>query len=200
MFLFLGNVSVKAQSAYQYGANLFEHFYLIIAGEQALVDGDYSTAIDNFIKAGEKNYADGAYYLGLCCELGFGVQRDCQKAHNFYTIASNMGYTEAKQALNRIAREGYYSDTDANRNKVRSQIASMMAQRQANNEAWRSANGSGIGSSSSGSSSSSSSSSSPQYVDEIVYTPDYTGNATRVYCSKCGTYMYPHSHIKKRIR
>ncbi len=34
-----------------------------------------------------------------------------------------------------------------------------------------------------------------QTKGRIVYAPDYTGNAVRVWCDICGSSMYPHSHI-----
>ena len=55
-------------------------------------------------------------------------------------------------------------------------------------------------SSSSSSSNSSSSSSSNDYIEEIVYTPDYTGNATKVWCEQCKTYRYPHKHVLKKVK
>ena len=48
-------------------------------------------------------------------------------------------------------------------------------------------------------SSSSSSSSSDDYIEEIVYAPDYTGEKTQVWCEKCKAYRYPHTHVRKRV-
>ncbi len=52
-------------------------------------------------------------------------------------------------------------------------------------------------SSSSSSSSFSSSSSSRPYVEVKQYAPDYTGNASKVWCDKCQKWDYPHVHVKK---
>ncbi len=52
----------------------------------------------------------------------------------------------------------------------------------------------------SSSSTSSSNSSSCDYIDEIVYSTNYTGEAqTQVWCDKCKAYRYPHTHIRKRV-
>ena len=53
-------------------------------------------------------------------------------------------------------------------------------------------------SSSSKSSSKSSSSSSKDYIDEIVYTPNYTGKDNSEWCDICKKVMSAHKHIKKR--
>lgn len=56
------------------------------------------------------------------------------------------------------------------------------------------------GGSSSSSSSSHSHSSSDDYIEEIVYAPQYTGEAADVWCEKCKKWGPRHSHIKKRVR
>lgn len=57
----------------------------------------------------------------------------------------------------------------------------------------------GGNSSSSTSSPSKSSSSENDYIEEIVYAPDYTGDSAPVWCEKCKKYGPRHSHIKKRV-
>lgn len=54
-------------------------------------------------------------------------------------------------------------------------------------------------SSSSSNSSSSSKSNQNDYIEQIVYDPDYTGNSPQVWCDKCNKYGPRHSHIKKRV-
>ena len=55
------------------------------------------------------------------------------------------------------------------------------------------------GGSSSSSSHSSSSSSSNDYIEKIVYAPQYTGDAADVWCDKCQKWGPRHSHIKERV-
>lgn len=53
--------------------------------------------------------------------------------------------------------------------------------------------------SSSSSSSSRSSSNSNDYIEKIVYAPQYTGDAAEVWCEKCKKWGPRHSHIKERV-
>ncbi len=57
--------------------------------------------------------------------------------------------------------------------------------------------GSGSGSSRSGSSSGSSRSN--DYIETIVYAPNYTGGDNTQWCEKCKEYAPAHSHIRKRV-
>ncbi len=65
-------------------------------------------------------------------------------------------------------------------------------------QAKREVNSSSSSSSSSKSSSKSSSSNSKDYIDEIVYTPNYTGKDNNEWCDICKKVMSAHKHIKKR--
>lgn len=56
------------------------------------------------------------------------------------------------------------------------------------------AKGGGTGSSSS----STSRDRSNDYIDKIVYAPNYTGKSESVWCDKCNAYKSPHVHIKQR--
>ena len=41
---------------------------------------------------------------------------------------------------------------------------------------------------------------SPTYVEEIQYSPNYTGLSNNMWCEKCQSVSPAHVHIKKRVR
>ncbi|MBR0275465.1 MAG: hypothetical protein IJQ76_04585 [Prevotella sp.] len=76
-------------------------------GVTALCNGDYSEAYDFFVEGA--NYHPMCYEgIGVCYELGFGVDVDYDEAWNAYTIGANAGVPACKQAIRRINQNGYW--------------------------------------------------------------------------------------------
>ena len=38
-----------------------------------------------------------------------------------------------------------------------------------------------------------------EYVDKIIYAPNYTGEDNREWCAQCQSYSSKHSHVKQRV-
>ena len=45
---------------------------------------------------------DAQYNLGVCYELGEGVEKDLEEAKKWYQLAAKQGEEEAKSALDRL--------------------------------------------------------------------------------------------------
>jgi len=56
--------------------------------------------VELYQKAAEQEYANAQYALGLCYQLGVGVEKDDQKAIEFYQKAAKQGHTDAQHNLN----------------------------------------------------------------------------------------------------
>lgn len=103
------------QKAYDYGKSLG----LCLRGQMKLIDGDYSEAFDAFTEAMRLKNAEAMFFVGACCELGMGVNVDLDLAKDCYSLGSEYGNVNAKQALERINRDGYWPATDQVRQNFR---------------------------------------------------------------------------------
>ena len=76
-------------------------------GVSALCEGDFSEAFDYFEEGA--NYHPMCYEgIGICYELGFGVEVDYDEAWDAYTTGANAGVQACKLHLKRINRDGYW--------------------------------------------------------------------------------------------
>ena len=103
------------QKAADYGKSLG----LCLRGQMKLIEGDYSEAFDAFREAMRLENAEAMFFVGACCELGMGVDVDLDLAKECYSLGSEYGNLNAKQAIERINRDGYWPATDQVRQSFR---------------------------------------------------------------------------------
>jgi len=70
---------------------------------------DYLSALNNYKIALEQEYTRAYYWLGLIHEHGLGVERDIEKAWEYYSSGARCGYLVAKRAqMQTIFRHGTF--------------------------------------------------------------------------------------------
>ena len=106
LFFSYFSLSICAQNygdAYNagYGYGLYDK------GKAALCEGDYDEAFDYFTKG--TNYNPICYEgIGVCYELGFGVDIDYDEALEAYKTGASYGNMACKSQISRIKREGFW--------------------------------------------------------------------------------------------
>ena len=125
---------------------------LVVQGRQKLASQDYDGALETFREAFfDLDNKDAGFYLGAMVELGMGVETDHSLVDDIYGKAAEMGSYDARAALKRISRQGYWGATKENRKAFCQQVAAKLQ-----TDAMMSGGGTwGFGSGSSSSSSSS---------------------------------------------
>lgn len=73
------------------------------------VDQDLKKAIELYTKAIEQGNANAQYFLGACYEEGIGVEQDVKKAIELYTQAREQRNPMAKNRLDQMGWEDYFS-------------------------------------------------------------------------------------------
>lgn len=106
------------QKAYQYGKSLG----ICSRGQIELVHGNYSQAFASFSEAMELQNIEAIFFLGVCYELGMGVEVNHELANDCYSLASKYGNMDATQAIARINQNGYNPATEQMRQKFRSML------------------------------------------------------------------------------
>lgn len=136
------------QAAFNWGRSLM----LVVQGRQKLASQDYDGALETFREAFfDLDNKDAGFYLGAMVELGMGVETDHSLVDDIYGKAAEMGSYDARAALKRISRQGYWGATKENRKAFCQQVAPKLQ-----TDAMMSGGGTwGFGSGSSSSSSSS---------------------------------------------
>lgn len=136
------------QAAFNWGQSLM----LVVQGRQKLASQDYDGALEAFREVFfDLDNKDAGFYLGAMVELGMGVETDHSLVDDIYGKAAEMGSYDARAALKRISRQGYWGATKENRKAFCQQVAAKLQ-----TDAMMSGGGTwGFGSGSSSSSSSS---------------------------------------------
>ncbi|GMQ75499.1 MAG: hypothetical protein BMS9Abin01_0749 [Gammaproteobacteria bacterium] len=62
-------------------------------------DGKTETAIEKFHRAGEQGVSSGLYQLGKMYEVGYGVEKDKERAYNYYRQSASMGPAFARRRV-----------------------------------------------------------------------------------------------------
>ena len=106
------------QKAYEYGKALG----LCGKGQAALVHGNYKEAFDAFEEAMKLENAEAMFFIGVCCELGMGVNVNHELAKECYSLGSQYGSINAKQAIERINQNGFWPATDQTRQNFRNAL------------------------------------------------------------------------------
>src|SRR5690606_18280947 len=57
-----------------------------------------------YMKGAEKNYSVSLYNVGMYYENGWGIEKDLQKALEFYKRAANLGYENAIKKVNELSK------------------------------------------------------------------------------------------------
>ena len=97
---YIQNLSRSAELGYSKAQAEIGALYLYGADEYG-VTRNINTALGFFNKSAEQGDPAGEYYLGVCYELGAGVDKDSEKALQYYNSAAQKDYAAAK------ARMGY---------------------------------------------------------------------------------------------
>jgi hypothetical protein len=71
----------------------------LAAGEQALKEGDYATALRKFLPLARQGSAVAQYNLGVMSANGQGVQQDDKEAVHWYLLAAEQGSADAQFRL-----------------------------------------------------------------------------------------------------
>lgn len=88
---------------------------LVVQGRQKLASQDYDGALEAFREAFfDLDNKDAGFYLGAMVELGMGVETDHSLVDDIYGKAAEMGSYDARAALKRISRQGYWGATKEN--------------------------------------------------------------------------------------
>lgn len=65
-------------------------------------NGDFESAIPYLVEAAERGNARAQYSLGYMYQNGEGVNKDNNKAKEYYRLAAKQGHIKSKNALKRI--------------------------------------------------------------------------------------------------
>jgi TPR repeat protein len=66
--------------------------------------------------------AEAMFFIGVCCELGMGVNVNHELAKECYSLGSQYGSINAKQAIERINQNGFWPATDQTRQNFRNAL------------------------------------------------------------------------------
>jgi len=77
------------------------------AGLQAYEEGDYVTALSEFIPLAEEEDATAQYYLGEMYYYGDGLRRNFEEAARWYRMAAEQGNAIAQYKLGEMYFRGY---------------------------------------------------------------------------------------------
>lgn len=99
--------------------DLFNIRYSIVEGQQAIVNGDYDSALSIFEELSNKGIGEALFYYGIMHELGMGVYVDKDYAYKCYKLGSEKGDSECKAGINRIINDGYFEANEDTRKRFR---------------------------------------------------------------------------------
>ena len=103
------NICAQYIDAYNYGFGFGKYE----RGAQALCSGNYNDALGEFLE-GVKYHPMNYEGIGICYELGFGVERDTDDALEAYQTGARLGSMECNAALQRIRQHGFYQESQKN--------------------------------------------------------------------------------------
>ncbi len=78
-----------------------------LLGTVLIEDGDTQAAIERFHRAGEQGVSAGLYQLGKLYDVGSGVEKDKERAYDFYRRSASMGHVFARRQVARMLIEGH---------------------------------------------------------------------------------------------
>lgn len=95
---------------------------LVITGKNQLCNKQYRLAFETFWEVYQnmdKHNAGGAvcYWLGICFEMGFGVNCDRDAALSLYKYSMEQNYSLGTKEYNRVMQNGFYPATNEQREK-----------------------------------------------------------------------------------
>lgn len=105
-------LSISAQYYNPYNNSAYNMGYAMMCvenGKFSIVNGDYDEAFEKFEEAYSLDHWPAAECLGLCYELGIGVDRDTYMADQYYEEGANHGNIPCRQAITRINNYGHYT-------------------------------------------------------------------------------------------
>lgn len=96
------------QQAYNWGGGLG----LVTKGQMLIAEGDYEEGFEKFEEAyNDYNYYPACECLGVCYEVGIGVERNLEMADLYYEEGANHNDANSKAAIRRINAKGHYSSS-----------------------------------------------------------------------------------------
>ena len=85
----------------------------LAAGQQALKNGDYATALKEFLPLAKEGNAFAQFALGFLCDQGHGVPQDYKEAAKWYGLAAAQGDAPAQSNLGLLYEAGHGVPQDA---------------------------------------------------------------------------------------
>ena len=79
----------------------------LAAGKQALKNGDYATALKEFLPLAEQGDAEAQFILGSMYREDLGVPQDDKEAVRWYRLAAEQGLALAQYNLGNMYRDGH---------------------------------------------------------------------------------------------
>src|SRR5271165_6495694 len=79
----------------------------LAAGKQALQNGDYATALKEFLPLAEQGDAEAQSNLGYMYATGHGVPQDDKEAVRWYRLAAEQGLAQAQLSLGYVYGTGH---------------------------------------------------------------------------------------------
>lgn len=79
-------------------------------GEKALIIQDYEKALKCFIEAADFGNSEAIYGIALMFECGWGLERNTNKAWEFYQKSAKSGSKTAQTRLQDIQKYGFYTE------------------------------------------------------------------------------------------
>ena len=78
----------------------------LAAGKQAMKNGDYVTAIKEFLPLAKHGDAGAQFLLGVIYDQGYGVLQDYTEALRWYRLAADQGNADAEYNLGFMYSQG----------------------------------------------------------------------------------------------
>lgn len=106
------------QKAYELGQSLG----LCSQGQIYLIQGLYSEAFNAFDQAMNLQNIEAVFFIGVCYELGMGVDVNHELAYDCYALAKKYGDANGRVAIDRINKSGYWPATEQTRQNFRNAL------------------------------------------------------------------------------
>ena len=100
-------VSLALFYLYGYEKNASVQFLLGLAYYNGTIGDkpDYEKAVNYYRKAAEQGNAAAQCNLGLCYDIGHGVEQNYEEAAKWYSKAAEHGNADAKEALEQLGKD-----------------------------------------------------------------------------------------------
>ena len=97
-----------------------------IRGKVELSNGNYDSAFEAFSEAFEHDSKEAIAFLGVCFELGMGIDVDRKMAVDLYNYGYKLNVAECVEAVKRINSSGFWAANDDTRKRFSQLIRNVM--------------------------------------------------------------------------